>query len=267
MKQLDQIVKWTAAFLATGLISTQAQTISQWDFNSNPADASTSTGISTPSIGAGTISFLGGVTSTFAGGSPGDPAAGGNDNSGLNLTTWAAQGAGSGTRGLQVAVSTVGFANISISLDFRQSGTVSRFFQLQASTDGLNFNDVSGGSASLGVLNNNTGTSFTSAGLYSNNPGGGSQTYAQAINYVFAAGSAYENNPNFAFRWVAVFDPANGANYISANAGTTTAYAATGTGRFDMVTVASVVPEPTAFALGALGLLGIMFRKRAGAHQ
>lgn len=247
--------KLSLAALLLASAAAQAQTISLWDFNSNPADANVATGITTPSIGSGTLSLFGGVTSTFATGSPGDPASAGTDNSGLNLTTWAAQGTGSGTRGLQVATSTVGFANIAISFDLRQSGTVSRFFQLQASSDGITFNNVSGGTASFGTVGSgNTGTTFTSAGLYSNNPGGGSQTYVQSITYDFAPGSVYENDSTFAFRWVAVFDPVNGANYISANAGTTTAYATTGTARFDMVSVSSLpVPEPSTLALAGLG--------------
>lgn len=185
----------------------QAQTtLSLWNFNSNPADGSTSTGTTSPSAGSGTISLIGGVTSTFAAGSPGDPAPSA-DNSGLNLTSWAAQGTGSGTAGLQVAASTVGFTGITISLDFRQSGTVSRDFQLQASSDGTTFNNVSGGTASFGTVGGgNTLTSFTSGGLYVNNPGGGSQTFVQSISYAFAPGSVYENDANFAFRWVAVFD-------------------------------------------------------------
>lgn len=265
MKHCNQLVGM-AVMLAAGLVTSQAQTISLWNFNSLAPDASTATGTLTPSTGSGTVSLLGGVTSTFAGGSLGDPAAAGTDNSGLNLTAWAAQGTGSGTRGLQVAVSTAGFANISVSLDFRESGTVSRFFQLQASANGSTFNNVSGGIASFGAVNNNTGTSFTSAGLFANTASSGSQAFVQSINYTFAPGSIFENNPNFAFRWVAVFDPADGANYISSNAGTTAAYATGGTGRFDMVSVTSV-PEPSTLALSALGLTTLLFRQRMVARR
>lgn len=261
-------VSITALFIAS-LTAAQAQTtISSWNFNSNPSDASVSTGILIPSTGSGTISLIGGVTSTFATGSPGDPASSGNDNSGLNISTWSAQGTGSGNRGLQVAASTVGFDNITISLDFRQSGTVSRDFQLQASSDGVNFNNVSGGTASFGTVNANTGTSFSNSGLYVNNPGGGSQTFVQSINYAFAPGSIYENDPHFAFRWVAVFDSGTGGgtSYISANAGTTAAYSTSGTGRFDEVGVSGVAieatPEPTTLALGGLGLAALAILRR-----
>ena len=255
-----------AAFVAAALPLQAQTTISLWNFNSNPADANTCTGLLTPSAGAGTVSLIGGVTSTFAAGSPGDPASAGNDNSGLNLTSWATQGTGSGSSGLQVAASTAGFTDISISLDFRQSGTVSRDFQLQVSYDGINFNNVSGGTASFGTVGSgNTLTSFTSGGLYVDNAGGGSQTFVQSVKYSFGTGSIYENDPNFAFRWVAVFDSGTGGGtqYISSNAGTTAAYSTSGTGRFDMVSViGTAVPEPSTLALAGLSGLCVLVCRR-----
>lgn len=270
MKSIFTLAGISAITLLTAIEQSSAQsTLAQWNFNSNPADSNTGTGTTTPSIGTGSVSLIGGVSSTFSAGSPGDPAPTA-DNSGLNLTGWAAQGTGSGTAGLQVATSTVGFNNITIGLDFRQSGTVSRDFQLQVSSDGVNFANVSGGTTSLGALNGNTGTSFSTSGFYVNNPGGGSQNFVQSITYNLALGGAYENDANFAFRWVAAFDPGTGGgnNYISANAGTTGKYDPTGTGRFDMVTVTSdalVVPEPGTLALGSIGLAtlaGLCRRKK-----
>ena len=260
MKSCKHIIG-AAAVLAASLVTTQAQTISLWNFNSITPDALTTTGTLTPSIGSGAVSLVGGAASTFATGSPGDPASVSTDNSGMNLSTWAAQGTGNETRGLQVAVSTVGFANVSVSLDFRESGTVSRFWQLQASSDGVSFNNVSGGIASFGAVNNNTSTSFSSTGLYANTSSSGSQSFVQSVNYLFVSGSVYENNANFAFRWLAAFDPAAGGNYVSSFAGTTAAYSTSGTARFDMVTVASV-PEPTSLTLGLLGMGVMIFRKR-----
>src|SRR5947209_5229248 len=83
-----------------------AGVISQWNFNSTTGDANTATGVSTPSSGSGTLGLVGGTTSTFAGGSPGDSNT--TDNSGLNVTTFPAQGAGSGTAGVQFSASTAG---------------------------------------------------------------------------------------------------------------------------------------------------------------
>ncbi|MEI7685350.1 MAG: PEP-CTERM sorting domain-containing protein, partial [Planctomycetota bacterium] len=115
---------------------------------------------------------------------------------------------------------------------------------------------------------NNTATSFTSAGLYSNTSSSGSQEFVQSVRYVFANGDAVENNANFGFRFVAVFDPVNGSNYISANTGAAADYRTTGTTRFDMVQVASV-PEPSSFILGGAlcGGLGLrMLRRRKASH-
>jgi len=249
------------------VLTTAAQADVTFNFNSNPADAMTGTGTTDPSSGTGIASVFGGTTATFATGSPGDPAPVA-DNSGWNLSTYAAQGTGSGTRGAQFTTSTVGMTNIAVTFDFRQSGTASRFFQLQATTDGTNYNNVSGGTASFGTVNNNTGTTFTSAGLYSNTSSSGSQTFVQSVSYVFANGDAVENNANFGFRFVAVFDPVNGSNYISANAGTVGAYSTGGTTRFDMVQVAAV-PEPSSFILGGAlcGGLGLrMLRRRKASH-
>ena len=251
----------SASLLATSL---QAQVITQFNFNSLVPDNNVGTGTLTPSTGTGTASTVGGATSTFATGSPGDTP---TDNSGFNISTFAAQGANSGTTGAQFNISTVGFSGpIQISLDFRQSATASRYFQLQLSSDGVNFMNASGGIASiLGPMNPpNSMTSFSDSGLYSNNSGSGSQTFVQGLTYTLAAGSIYENNANFAFRLVAVFDPNNNMSYTASNTGST--YSANGTARFDLVTV-SVVPEPSTYALIGIGALLCLQRVRSRSRR
>ena len=66
---------------------TQAQTIAQWNFNSAVADNSTATGITTPSVGSGTIATIGGPAASFASGAANggssDPAT--TDNTGWDL--------------------------------------------------------------------------------------------------------------------------------------------------------------------------------------
>jgi hypothetical protein len=236
-------------------IAAHAVLITQWNFNSTTADSNVATGVLTPSTGSGTASLVGNTTSTFATGSPGGTATA-TDNSGWNVSTFPAQGAGSGTAGSQFAVSTSGYNNIVLTFDLRQSGTVSRFFQLLVSADGTTFTAPSGGTASIAgpIGSGNTGTSFSNTGLYSNNPGGGSQNFVQGLTYTFAPGSIYENDPNFKFKLVAVFDPATGSQYIAANAGTAAGYSSNGTFREDSVgvsgTLITAVPESPAFLLG-----------------
>ena len=75
------------------------------------------------------------------------------------------------------------------------------------------------------------------------------------ITYTLPSGSAFANDANFAFRWVAAFDASGTApgSYISSNTGTAAAYSTTGTARFDDVSIGQV-PEPSTYAL--LGLAG-----------
>lgn len=238
-----------------------AATITQWNFNSKVPDATVTTGVTTPSIGSGTASAIGSTTATFATGSTADTG-GGTDNSGWNVSTYPAASASSGTAGVQFAVSTVGYTNITFTFDFRQSGTASRFFQLQVSSNGTTFANVSGGTASFGTAPTpNTATSFSSAGLYSNNSGSGSQQFVPSVSYTFAAGSSIENNANTVFRWVSVFDPANNTSYTGSNS----TYNTSGTTRFDLVTVTgTAIPEPSTFAaiLGGVALVGVAARRR-----
>lgn len=244
-----------------------ADVIAQWNFNSNPADGSSSTGSTTPSIGSGTVSLTGGTTATFASGTGSSDTAA-TDNTGYNITGFAAQGTGNNTAGLKVAVDTTGFTDITISLDFRQSGTASRDFQLLVSSDGVNFSAPTGGTSSFGSTNStNTLTSFSASGLYVNNSGGGSQNFVDAISYTLPSGSAYENNPNFAYEWVATFDAGTGGGtqYIDSNHGAVANYATSGTARFDMVTVSgtsSSAPEPASLGVLAIGGVCVLGRRR-----
>ncbi len=238
-----------------------AQIITQWNFNSAAPDASTSTGSALPSTGSGTASVIGGVSGSFAAGSPRDNAA--SDNTAWSLSGWPAQGTASGTAGAQFMVSTSGFTGaISVSFDLRQTTTASERFQLQATSDGANFFNVSGGAASFETTGNNTGTSFGADGLFINTAANSSQAFVQSVTYAFLAGSAFEDNANFGFRLVSVFD---GASYDAAGASAN--YGTSGTLRLDMVTVSSAavaVPEPATNALlmGACALAAVMWRRK-----
>ncbi|MFQ3684326.1 MAG: hypothetical protein SNJ51_18835, partial [Roseiflexus sp.] len=109
----------TGALAAPYRAAATATIITQWTFNSPVPDGSTATGTTDPAIGSGTAALIGGVTATFASGDASggstDPATG--DDSAWNTTTYAPQGTGDRTRGVQFAVSTVGFQNIRFSFD------------------------------------------------------------------------------------------------------------------------------------------------------
>ena len=217
--------------LLANLTNAHADIITQWNFNSTTPDANTATGTTAPNIGSGTAILFGGTTASFASGDASggssDPATG--DDSGWNVTTFAAQGVGNLSRGVQFSVSTAGQQNITINYDLRHSNSASRFEQFQYSIDGTN---------------------FINSALFDGNIG---DTWFNNRTVDLSSIAGVNNNANFSFRVVAAFDT-SGA-YAPSNS--TAAYATTGTWRFDMVTVNGVtaVPEPSSIAL--LSLVGI----------
>lgn len=225
-----------AALMAAG--SANADTITQWNFNSVPADTSTSTGTLTPNIGAGVISLLNSVTTTgFNSGVGSSDTA--SDNTGFQTTTYAVQGAQNQLRGVQYNVSTVGFSDITVSYDLRHSNTSSRYEQFQYSIDGTNFTDFA-------LFDGNVGDAW----------------FNRSVDLSSIAGA--DNNASFSFRVVAAFAPTT-AGYLASNP--TSNYAG-GTWRFDAVTVSgatvAAVPEPESYALlvAGLGFVGFASRRR-----
>lgn len=225
-----------------------AAVITQWNFNSVPSDGSTSTGTLIPGTGLGTASLFGGNTATFAsgdatGGST-DPNVG--DDSAWNTTTYAAQGTGSGTRGVQFMVSTAGVTDgIYVTYDARHSNTSSRFTMFQYTLDG--------------------GTTWSSAGLSLGGiafdgvfeaSSGGDFWYNDRRVDLFGVAAA-SNNPLFGFRITPVFKPGS-SSYEASTTGSS--YGTSGTLRYDMVTVNT--PAPGAAMLAVFGGLLVARRRR-----
>jgi hypothetical protein len=239
-----------AALLAASLVSVSADTLTQWTFDGD---------VSTPALGLGSASLQGGTAATFAAGNGG--------GRGWNTSTYKAQGTGSGEAGVQFLTGTTGFENIILSFDQRASGTASRWAQVDYTLDG--------------------GANWVT-GFWNNNGGLVQDTFASfSVDFSSIAGA--DNNANFGVRVVSVFSPlafdqnasladfaantaymrANPAASYTLGGGTTTGdYGTGGTWRFDNVTVSgAAVPEPTALSVGALGLLGLIFRQRVVARR
>lgn len=246
----------TLAFLVTAL-SSRAMVLTQWDFNGQSATTVPGGSSSpTPSVGVGTASLLGGVTATFSSGivngGSSDPVNTSPPNFGWQTTTYAAQGAENGGRGVQFAVSTVGMTDIVIQFDTRHSNTSSRWVRLDYSTDGGS-SWVPGSATASSVFEGTSG-----------------DTWFNQRTVDLSAVAAVENNANFMFRMVTVFGPAAGpfddnATYTSyAAANSTSNYATGGTLRWDMVTV-NAVPEPGTIAalVAGCGFLAARRRRQA----
>lgn len=264
-----------ASFLAS---IASASVITQWNFNGNGAAQRT------PSIGAGTLSVVGGASlltslSTDNGGSPGDTTAGVNPNHAQGVggvpfgfgqqTPPSSPPTPSGTNGVRALVNTSGFTDIQFSFHVATGFRASRFYQLYATSDGTNYLPVSGGTgSSAGNLGGTVGDSWYSALGIDNNGlvdirvnsgkilGATGASFGYELTYTFPSGSAFENNPNFGVMLAAVWD-STANDYVSSFAGTsvvdaTTGYsrssAAGGGLRYDFFTV-SGIPEPASMSL------------------
>ncbi|MEJ5170292.1 MAG: PEP-CTERM sorting domain-containing protein [Fimbriimonadales bacterium] len=249
----------TLAFAAS---LSSATILAKWDFNSYPSDGSSTTGTLTPVVGWGYASRVGSVTSTYARGANDnvamgygempnvliDPEDAVNNNSGWNLSNFAAQGVGSGTRGAEFLVSTAGYTDIRVSFAMRLSNTASRYWRLDYTLDG---------------------SSWLTKEYFDHNfcyLWGADKTpwYDHFVDFTQIEGAA--NNPNFGIRILAVFqDEATGvgdALYIAHSPGSS--YTTGGTGRFDLVTFEGrePVPEPATMTALALGVGALAWRRR-----
>jgi hypothetical protein len=204
-----------------------ADVLARFDFNTLDNNAATGTLVST--TGAGTLAALGGATTFFGFGTgSSDPEVGAND-SGLGLGGFPAQGVGSGTVGLSGAVSTAGFDRVLVRLDQKNQPSSNKFYAVQARTAPAGpFIDV----ATYGIA---------ASDLWEN-----VKTFD-----VTSAVPAAANNPNFAFRIAAVFEPGT-TQYVASEAG----YNGDIPTLFDMIIVEGlVIPEPSSCLMLMIWLL------------
>ncbi|TAE68841.1 MAG: hypothetical protein EAY68_04235, partial [Bacteroidetes bacterium] len=171
----------------------------------------------TPTAGFGSITLIGGTTSTYAGGFASGSRA-------LNTSTYPAASASSGTAGIQIAVSTVGVSNVIFGWNHRHSGSSSRFAKVQYTLDGTNYQPFDLTPTNCTGISSNSNIDYTNDVFLTTAQD--IWTY-RTINFSGITGA--NNNANFAVRIVSVFDPA-GTNYVATGGGT---YATTGTWRFD----------------------------------
>lgn len=219
--------------LASGLapLAEAQMFLARWDFNSAVPDAAVGTGNLDPVSGTGQILGVGGVNLGFADGAgSSDPAAA--DDSGLSLSGWAAQGTGSGSRGLEIRVPTVGYEQVVLHWDQRLSNTGSRFAEFQITTDGLTYSTVA--------------TREHTAG---------GNVWVNGLTLDLAGVPGVADNPDFGIRMVSVFESGGSGAYVTAGGGS---YSTAGTWRFDQVGVSgtplTAVPEPSEYGL-AVGLV------------
>lgn len=207
-----------------------ADTIVRWNFN---GDSSTTVpgGPTSPTteLGTGVASLLGAPTGGFnsgvSNGGSSDPVTTSPPNYGWQTTPYAAQGAGSGENGVKFMASTSGFNDIVVRFDTRHSNTSSKWIRLDYTTDG-------GSTWVLGTAA--AGSIFE---------GLAGDTWYNGRSTDLSASTAADNNPNFGIRLVTIFGPQTGpyidgftyTQYWSSNPAST--YAATGTLRWDMVTI------------------------------
>lgn len=171
---------YTFLFVVAAAFTANAQsTFTQWTFDDQTTN---------PSIGAGTIAYVGGVTAPptdgggpYPGGWTGTAAGG----FAYSSTGYPAQGTASGTAGFQFNVSTENFENIIVTLTERASNTASKWVEYQYTTNGTSWNTLSNNG---GVLDNDFATN-------------------SVTTLDFTAIPAADNNPNFAVRVVTIFEP------------------------------------------------------------
>jgi len=223
------------AALAAVSFAAHADIVALWDYNATPTTTK-----QTQSANGASFATVGGTTTAFVGGVTGQA---------LNTTTYAAQGTGDLTRGVQYMIDTTGYIDLVFSFAQRNSNTASAWTMLQYTVDGTNW------------IN---GTSFLM-------PSASATSFVNGLSFDFSSITAADNNENFGIRLLATFAPGTSAYAPTANGQT---YATGGTIRYDNVLLQGdampdlppAVPEPQTYALMLAGLAGVSLiarRRRA----
>lgn len=231
MKTNYTVFKIVALALLFTCNSWSQTTLAQWNFNG--ADAASVPGGGTsplPAAGTGTIGLVG-TTSTsatpFAAGissegiGSSDPITTNPPNLAWAMTNFPASGTGNKTSGIQVNVSTLGFAGITLQFDQRLSNKAGNTYVVQFTADRT---------ATTPVWTEVQTFTFTPA------PIGTGDVWYNGRNFDFSNFIDLNNNPNVAFRILGAFDPVAG-NYRASTS--TSTYDGTGVVRMDMVTVSA----------------------------
>jgi hypothetical protein len=249
-KTSEIIMNKSAGLLVGALVSLfsvahGSTVITQWNFEAQNLGAST---------GLGTATLFGGTTSSFAANTGG--------GFGWNTTTYAAQGTGSGTRGVQFLVDTTNYQDMTMTFQLRATSSASRWAQVDYTLDGSNW----------------------VTGFWNNNGGLSPQDTYNGFTVDFSSIAGADQNPNFGVRVVSVFSPQAfdqsasladfGANAAYMRASTdasfltggglgTGNYTTSGAWRFDDVTFSgTAVPEPSRLLLLGAGLVLGACRRR-----
>ena len=221
-----------AATVAVSLAQTQ---LAFWNFNeSNPLDSTAMLAAdggvfaAQAQIAINLANIVYNNNGTGFRGSPLDPNNANHPttpNWALQTTDYPAQGQDSGLAGIVVSVPTTGYRNIKVKFDVRWSNTVSKFLAVEYTTDG--------------------GTNWTRARVLEARRGdrwhGDTEAnggYGTLVELDLSDDSAVNNNAQFAFRVVTIFDP-NTGQYTAANISQNpnANYATRGTLRYDLIEV------------------------------